>query len=66
TEYKPEPTADGELTPAMDTEPELMFVKKPEPAAMFTLEHKPQCKSHQVCEPAASVPVGVSVELDRR
>lgn len=51
--YKPEPTADGELMPVTDPEPELMPAKDPEHAA--TSAPVSQSKSDQVCEPRTSV-----------
>lgn len=53
-DYKPEPTADRKLMPAMDPEPEPMPTKEPEP----------QSKSEKVCEPATSVTEETLVELD--
>lgn len=54
----PEPTADGEFTPAAMEEP----VRRT--AQTIASEPEPQCESVQVCEPATTVPVGVLVELD--
>lgn len=60
TDQRSVPTADGELLPNAreESEPD----QRTEPT--FTPEQKPQGKFDQMCEPATSMTVGVTVELD--
>lgn len=63
-DYKPEPTADGELSLARDPEPEPVPTKEPEPVATSATETEPQSDSDHVHEPATSVTDRTLVELD--
>lgn len=56
-EYKPEPTAGGELSPATMNEPETN-------EQAIALKPEPRSDSNQVCELATSIPMRVLVELD--